>query len=240
MSELLAFAWGFFVSRSLMSRYNDLLGSAKQTNAPLYATMQAVKTAFTNRFKFDVFPLVTDDDYKGAVRNDRNIDGTKYPYQYWKVSSIEMSKEYGNVKLLRRHGSAYAGGTSNTSYSMGYFFKATLDCQLKYSTNNIQDALSLIERYLIMVGTESLNVKVNLPIGKGIPFVTRIYAESLSATFPEAVLEDENSPGTFSVELPFRVDGKIGTHKDVAKLNNEGEITYRMELDDDDQHTDED
>ena len=109
-----------------MSRYNDLLGSAKQTNAPLYATMQAVKTAFTNRFKFDVFPLVTDDDYKGAVRNDRNIDSTKYPYQYWKVSTIEMAKEYGNVKLLRRHGSAYAGGTSNTAYSMGYFFKATI------------------------------------------------------------------------------------------------------------------
>ena len=207
----------------------DLLGGTKQTNAPLYASLHATKTAFIKRFNFDSFPLVTNDDHKGAVKKDRNITSSAYPYQYWKITTVQIRRDMGNVKTHRRHGTALAGATDNTAYSMGYYFPCTVDCTFHYTSNNIQDTLAMIERWLILMQTEALNVKVHIPIGnQGVDFVNRIYTEDNSVPFPEASLEDESSPGNFGLEMSFRIDGYIGTSKDVPKFNNEGEITYNL------------
>ena len=64
-------------------------------------------------------------------------------------------------------------------------------------------------------------IKVHIPIGnQGVDFVNRIYTEDNSVPFPEASLEDESSPGNFGLEMSFRIDGYIGTSKDVPKFNN--------------------
>lgn len=211
---------------------NDFLGGTKQTNAPLYATLQAVKTAFKNRFMWPHFPLVVNDDPRGSYKADANTDKIPFPFAYWQMTSLELVKTAQNVKTLKRAGSDRLGsGDSNTLYYMAYTFPCRIECNLVYETNDPLDNLAFLERFAILIGTESLNVKVFIPIGQGLPFTTRIYSDSPVVNFNPSVIEDEANPGIFRNEFTFSVDGRIGTHKGVPKFNNEGEITYNMEID---------
>lgn len=214
-------------------RKNDLLGGIKQTNAPLYATLHAVKTAFKNRFNLPEFPFVVNDNPRGSVKSDGNTTHVKYPIAYWTMTNVGVVKDNFNVKNIRRLGSAHAAGTegSNTLFYKAYMFPCRLDCTFTYETDDVIDYINFIERWLILVGTEGLNVVVTLPIGEGIDFTVRIYVESPEASFNPAVLEDESAPNIFKGDFTFAVDGRLGTHKGVPKFNNEGEIQMNMVVD---------
>jgi hypothetical protein len=159
---------------------NDLLGSIKQTNAPLYSSLLAVKKAFIKRFQLDVFPLVPHNAPKGSVNSDRNEDIIRYPFSYWKFQTLNLVKEEQNAKTIRRRGSVSTGSSSNTDFNIGYFFPALLNCQYNYETNQLEDALAFMERWLILLTSESLNVKITLPIGQGMEFTCRIFIEDTS------------------------------------------------------------
>lgn len=224
---------------------NDLLGGIKQTNGPLFASLLGVKKSFQHHFNgdmakgFDVFPLVPHDAPKDSIKNDRNTKGLTYPYAYWKMTDVSLVIDEQNKKTIRRRGSEYAGTASNTSYSIGYFFPARIECSCIYETNQLTDALAFMERYLIMMGTEALNFKINLPMGRDqasqelniATWTCRTFSESLNVAMPEVVIDEESSPYVFRYELPFSVRTKIGTHKEVAKFNNEGEIQFEMSPD---------
>lgn len=226
-------------------RNNDLLGGIKQTNGPLFASLLGVKKSFQKHFGgkfskgFDVFPMVPHDAPKDAIKDDRNSKGLEYPFAYWRMNTMDLVVDEQNKKNIRRRGSELAGTASNTSYSIGYFFPARLECTCTYETNQLTDALAFMERWVILLGTEALNLKINLPMGRDqasdevnyAQWTCRIFSESLSVNMPEVIIDEESSPYVFKYELPFSVRTKIGTHKEVAKFNNEGEIQFEMSVD---------
>lgn len=208
---------------------SDLLGSIKQSNAPLYASLLATKRAFQRRFGFKVFPLVPHNAPKEAIKADRNAPELEYPFAYWKLQTVNIVKDEQNAKILRRRG-VNLGNDSNTGYNVGYFFPAILNCAFVYETHQLEDALSFMERWLILMSTEALNVKVSLPLGEGAEFTCRIFVEDTSVAMPEVDIDDESAPQVFRYELPFNIRAVIGTHKNVPKFNNEGEIKIQLEV----------
>lgn len=223
---------------------NDLLGGIKQTNAPLYASLLGIKRSFMHRFGgkfsrgFDVFPMVPHDAPRESIKDDRNSSSIQYPFAYWKMNTLTLVTEEQNKKTIRRRGSELAGTASNTGFSIGYFFPALLECTCVYETNQLEDALAFMERWVILLGTEALNIKLNLPMGRDqaseelnyVCWTLRTFSESLSVSMPETILEDESNPSVFRYELPFSVRTRIGTHKEVAKFNNEGEIQFELSV----------
>lgn len=213
----------------------DLLGTTRQTNVPLFATLIAVREQLKRRFGLDVCPLITTDNVKDAVKSNRNEMSLSYPFGYWRINTISINKERNNVKTIRRHGLMRPGSSpdnaDNTNFNLAFFFPARMEGTFYYESNDIKHQLGFIERWLIMTATESLNVKVNLNIGEGVEWMVRIYSEDASAQLPETQIDAEESPSVFANQLTFSVDTYIGTSKAVPKFNNEGDIQLEFEVD---------
>jgi hypothetical protein len=212
----------------------DLLGTTRQTNVPLFATLIAVREQMKRRFGLDVCPLVTTDDVKGTIKSNRNQMSLSYPFGYWRINTITMNKERQNVKTARRHGLMRLGSSpnnaDNTNYNLAFFFPARIEATFNYESNDIKQQLSFMERWLIMVATESLSVKVLLNIGEGLEWMVRIYSDDASVQLPETQIDAEESPSVFLNQLSFSIDTYIGTSKAVPKFNNEGDIQLDLDV----------
>lgn len=190
---------------------------------------QAFMLKMCQVFGFDKFPLVFDDDPKGAIRRARgnSLDSNSkslYPFGYFKITSAGVDEDAHNGKIIAKHGSGIAITPDMESATIVKLYKAWAKVELDVSvefTDAIQ-MLKFIEKMSLCIRAKTLNTGVSLDNGDA---WTIIFSGSAIIPVPPSTKDSETSPNVFVVNFPLTAQTQFGEARDVPKINNEGKIT---------------
>lgn len=202
-------------------RRRDLLGNVKFKQTHLYASFYGIRQAFKKFFKVTDLPFVHNNEVKIMQRQD--FEPT-YPYSYISVNSIGNSQDHMTPATLRRHGVGHSVSLSNATVTKHYYFPIDITLEMHYVTNDTLDAFRFMSEALVLISAKALSFSLTNSDGvKG--FVT-IKADTQQIELPKADKENEADPETHDIVLTFTVSSWTGTSKEVAKINNDGKITF--------------
>lgn len=180
-------------------------------------------------FGFDKFPLVFDDDPKGAIKRARgnsldSDDRSIYPFGYFRITSTGVKDDAHNAKTALKHGTGYAitPEMENAVISKLYKLWANVDLEVFVEFSNAIQMLKFAEKMSMCIKAKSLTTGVALDNGDE---WSVIFSGSPQITIPQATKDSETSPNIYVVNFQIAAHTQFGESRDVPKINNEGRIT---------------
>lgn len=200
----------------------DFLDGTEKSTAPLLATLHGFRSMVQTHLGIKKFPLVFDDDPKGAVKRAYGGDSS-YPYGFWRISSINIDDETQAVQMIKKAGSGFSmQDLENAVINKAFLFRTNIEVDCYYLNNDPKETLAFVERLMIVAATRMMTFEITLP--DGTEWTVTPYANQKGASIPQASKEDEGKPSTLEVNFSFRLSTKSGIIKPVAKINNDGNI----------------
>lgn len=205
-------------------RKKDLLGTTEFKNTHLFASLHGIQQVFKRFFKIKDLPFIHSNDVKTFQRN--KFEPT-YPYSYVSVTSMGITEGSVDPTRIRRHGIMQTVHQANSTLSNHYYFPITLQLEFHFLTNDFLKAITFMSEALIISQTKTLNFELKTGPVKG--FVT-IMAESKDIPLPRSDRESESEPEAFDIAINFTVYTWTGVSREIAKVNNNGDIELNMAI----------
>lgn len=195
----------------------DLLSGKDTKESPLYASLYGARLSLQKNLGFKTISIIQHDNDKRILKQF----GSRYPYAFMRLTSIRVLKDRQNVKLIKRSGSMIQAIASDVlTVNKGYLFDADIQMEIVFTTDQMVDALTYIEKLAILAATDSLTFQVKVPNCSA--WQCSVVFESDDFSIPVATLEDEENPKALELNYPFILKTKLGLIKQVSKINNEG------------------
>lgn len=195
-------------------------------------TMSASLDGFSKKFKslfhLTAFPMTTTNNQKRQV--DLKVGGksANLPYGWFKPSNIDMNMDQANINSIARYGSGNTVNQATSTLKKSHFFpcRVSMECAVRFQ--DFEEAALFVEKMLIAMPTRILNFELHLGGDKWTVGINQ--AGSSSMPFPS--IDDIDNPDGAYYELSFNLtmETKVGFMVDVAKLNNNGEVTLRGQV----------
>jgi len=210
------------------ARSIDFLDGVEKSDAPLLATLLGFRTQVQNHLRIKKFPLIFDDDPKGAIK--RAYAGSiSLPYGYWRISSMNLSEDDQAIQQIKRAGSGFSmPDLEDAVINKDFLFRANIEVECTYINDDPREVLAFVERLMIVNATRMLTFEIHLPTGSN--WTVTPFASEKGASIPQATREDEGKPGVMEVTFSYRLSTKTGLIKPVAKINNDGHITTNTKI----------
>lgn len=204
------------------------------TSSSLQCSLYGTKRMFERQLKLRDMLYIFTNNHKAPLLRKKEIE---YPYAYFAMNSMRISKDDINVKALRRSGINHrsngfnpVGGLTNATTQSYYMFPAKVSCDLHYFDSDIKRIIKFIEVMLILGVTDCFNFNVRLD--NSAQWMTRIELTDDTITIPEYDLESPENPGASEIVIPFIIHTHIGFARDTAKVNSDRPtITFAMNTD---------
>lgn len=203
----------------------DLLGGTQTKNTPLIATLYGVRKSLAANLGLSTVRLVTHDNQKRILSTEAK---SKYPYGYMRIRSLRIIKDRTNVQAIRRHGAVSSVKLGQEiTIDKGYLFPASLAMELTFVSDDIFDVLHLTEKLAIISAYNGFTFGLTLPELEN-EFFVAVKFESDDFSIPDSVLQDEQNPASMELTFPFTVETHLGIVKQVAKINNQGQVDHSI------------
>lgn len=205
----------------LKSNTFDLIAGTESNSVPLLATLHGAKKSFCSNLGLESCRVITHDNQKSILETEAK---QRYPFAYLKLNSIGIKRDSLPNKNIRRHGSSIQATIGRQiTIDKGYLFPSMLSTELTFITDDIMDAVKYIEKLAILSAFDGFSFELKMPEVTG--FMVGIFQEGDSINIPQAVRESEENPAAFEIVVPFTIETKLGIVKQVAKVNNDAELT---------------
>ena len=210
------------------ARSIDFLDGVEKSDAPLLATLLGFRQQVRNHLQIKKFPLIFDDDPKGAIK--RAYGGSsKYPYGYWRINSMNLDEETQATMQIKRAGIGFSmSDLEDATINKNFLFRSNIEVECTYVNDDPREVMAFVERLMIVNATRMLTFEIKLP--GGAEWTVTPYANEKGASIPQATREDESKPGALEVIFSYRLSTKTGLVKPVAKINNDGHITTNTHI----------
>lgn len=200
-------------------------------NTLLSATLTGVQNKIQELFELNAFVINISNNPKRVVEIKNGGKPANLPYGWYTPSSIELDQERGNLTNLSRHGSALAVPNGETStLKQSYLFPANIPVDATFRFSDYEQACIFAQRMALALPAKILNFEINIK-AVGDKFTVEVNAGgSFSVPYPK--IDDLDNPNGqyYEIQLSLTIKTKIGLLRDVAKLNNNGQIIMRGEV----------
>lgn len=199
----------------------DLLGATRDKKSRLHGTLYGVRRELKRRFKITEMPFVHSNDAK-VFQRQRMVPS--FPWAYVSVNTVGLNEQSINPNTAARHsvGHSFArGDQGNATISKHYMFPIIIGMEMHFITDDYMTAMAFIDTALIIATSNKMNFKMKM---LGVENYVRITPESREFTLPRSDKENEQDPEGFDIVFNFRVETWTGVTKEVAKINNMGEV----------------
>lgn len=212
-----------------MQLKDNLEGTSR--NEATYLTLMAARESLKNFFGLKRLPLIQSQDVKRALRkgvDDKNATQQLYPYAYFSIADLGLNTERQNPKTINRNSmTTFLSDLTNSSVSKAFLFPSVIQIEFHYVTNDLPSAILFAERAMILTSTGKLNIEAE---HEGVRWLVGITSDSKSVPFPRSDKDNEEDPEGMDLTIQFTLNSYVGRTKDVAKINNRGEITHNTEV----------
>ena len=210
---------------SYSSIFDDSL--LPETSGALIA-VRAIMLKTKQLFGFRAFPLVQDDDMKGAVRRALKISTEDrshnlYPFGAMTITSLGVKDDTHNIKNIARSGSGISVTENMESATIIKHYKvwASVSLDLQFEFDDLIEALRFVEKLSLCLAAKKFNTGVKLDSGEEWSVLVESQRE---VSFPKAARDDETAPSIYRINHSIIVHTQFGENREVAKINNEGRI----------------
>lgn len=201
-------------------RKRDILGSSTFKQTQMYASFQGVQRVFKKFFGLKDLPFVHNNELKMMQR--QQIEPS-YPYAYMSVTSIGIPDGAMPGAALARHGAGFSIDTSNSTVQKHFYFQIQIQLEFHYVTNDTLDALLFMNKALLLINAKKFSFRLKT---NGVSGIVGITTDTPELQLPRADKENEDDPEAHDLVMNFRVATWTGLSRAVAKVNNDGLITF--------------
>ena len=201
-------------------RKRDILGSSTFKQTHLYASLSGVQRVFKKFYNLEELPFVHNNELKILQR--QKLEPT-YPYAYMSINAIGIPDGSLPGGALTRHGTGFQVSTANSTITKHYFFPIQIQLEFHYVTNDTLDAILFINKALMFINTKKLSFRLTV---KEVSGIVGIIADTTEIQLPRADKDNEVDPEGHDIVLNYRVNTWNGVSRQVAKVNNAGNIEF--------------
>jgi hypothetical protein len=212
-------------------RLPDNIDRILDKNSPAYITLVGYREVCKRFFQLGAFPLIQSQDVKRELRkglDEQNVNMTKYPYAYFSLSSVGITKDQQPIKGAARNSLGFTlDELTNSMVKKAFVFPASISVDMHYVTDDVIDALNFCTRTLIIAHSGKLNFRAEY---EGVSWIVAISLQSDELSLPRTDKDLESDPEGYDIQVSFRIDTKLGAVKDVSKINNRGDVTKSVDV----------
>lgn len=201
-------------------RKRDILGSSTFKQTHLYGSLSGVQRVFKKFFNLEELPFVHNNELK-ILQRQKFIPS--YPYAYMSINAIGNPEGSLNGATLGRHGTGSSFNQANATLTKHYLFPVLIQLEFHYITNDTLDAIFFMNKALALSNTKKLSFRLT---AKGVSGVVGIISDTTEIQLPRADKENEIDPESHDIVLNYRISTWNGVSREVAKVNNNGDITF--------------
>lgn len=217
-----------------------MLNELIKNNSALTATINGVTDRFKETFGIDNLVHTIHNNPKQGIRstNDTADRAVKYPMGWYRIQTLTYLTESVSIaKSIGRFGSGRAlarsdgDGNTNAVLINNHYFPVALSGSLTVEFLDLMQAYAFIQKAVIAFPTEMLSFEVLMPTTK---WTVRVLSDGNSFPFPaiDDLDQSTSDAGMIAIEIPLTIQTRIGFHLEVAKINNYGEVTTRVSVED--------
>ena len=194
----------------------------------LAASFDGVSKKFKDLFHLTAFPMSTTNNPKRKVEIKVGGKPANLPYGWFKPSSLDMNMDQNNINSIARYGSGNSINQTTSTLKKSHFFPCRVPVECVVRFQEFKEAAFFVEKMVIALPTKILNFELHVGGDKWTVGVD----QGGSSSMPFPALDDIDNPDGAYYELSFSmtINTKVGFMVDVAKLNNNGEVTMRGTL----------
>lgn len=194
----------------------------------LSASFDGLSKKFQDMFHLNAFPMSTTNNQKRQVELKVGGKPANLPYGWFKPTTIDMNMDQSNINSIAKYGSGSTVNQNTSTLKKSHFFPCRIPIECVVRFKEFKEALLFVEKMLIAMPTKVLNFELHIGGDKWTVGIDQ--AGSSSMPFP--LIDDIDNPDGAYYELSFSLTmgTKVGFMVDVAKLNNNGEVTMRGQL----------
>jgi hypothetical protein len=214
--------------------YSDNERDSSLPSLALYTFRKVIEAHLGKRhFPNTAFQIVFTDNRKSMLNIEqwRGAGFTcSYPFAFAEVTSVTGdvadNSVIGNAKIaLKRHGTGYLkDAATNATILKNFLTDIRIDLTVHFQTEQPMDALMFVTDVIVLQKADIFTTMIKDSYGERL---LTIKAET-SISWPKPATEDAAAPGVFDLEIPFSLQLKVGTQKDVPKINNEGRVDINV------------